>query len=250
MAERRGIQSIEIGTRIMDVLRLADGPQPLKILAAGAGLPPSNCHRYLVSFMRCGYVVQDRHTGCYDLGPKVLLTGLAALSRIDAVGIAGELLEEAVNETGYSGQLAIWTDAGPTTIRWIPGRRGVRTSISVGSVLPILSTATGQIFLSYLPRRQTADLVEREKPGAGEEINAIITLVRGDAMVEEIGQGAQIPGLSVVAMPLLDVHGEVTTALTLVGNASGIDPEAVKILREKCRQGSHRLGHMTALAPD
>src|SRR5882757_11197006 len=77
---RRGIQSVEIGMRVIEALRAAGGPLVLKDVARAADLPTSNCHRYLVSFVRTGFVIQDAHSGRYDLGSRVVQAGLAALA--------------------------------------------------------------------------------------------------------------------------------------------------------------------------
>jgi hypothetical protein len=91
-ANRRGIQSVEIGLRVIDALRKSTGPLTLKELAADSRLPASNCHRYLVSFVRVGYVTQDPLSGRYDLGPELLQAGLAALGRLDPIAVGNDCL--------------------------------------------------------------------------------------------------------------------------------------------------------------
>ena len=162
---RRGIQSIEIGLRVLAVLRDAGRPCSLKNIARGAGLPASNCHRYLVSFMRAGFVAQDARTGRYDLGAELVRAGLAALGRVDAMDVAMDAMERIVDETGHSGHVVLWADAGPTIVRWFHGRHAVRTSLAAGSTLPLLTSATGRIFLAFLPPRQTAALAAIEEIG-------------------------------------------------------------------------------------
>ena len=53
---RRGIQSIDTGIRLLEVLQNADGPMPLKDLSARSDMDPSSAHRYLASFVRSGLV--------------------------------------------------------------------------------------------------------------------------------------------------------------------------------------------------
>lgn len=242
-ADRRGIQSVEIGLRLIDVLRDAPGPLSLKALAAGADLPISNCHRYCVSFVRAGYMQQDARTGHYDLGPRLLQAGLVALGRGDAVGVATEALEALVDETGSTGQLAVWGDRGPTIVRWIPGRAAVRTSMAAGATLPLLTSATGRVFLAFLPRRQTAALVAHElmagAAGASDpDALAAQALARGIGHVS----GDHIPGLSALAAPVLDAFGEAAAVITLVGTSDGIAPGAADRLRASAAAASARLG--------
>ena len=76
---RRGIQSIEVGFRILDVIRKTGRPMPLKEIADACALTVPNVHYYLVSFQKVGVVQQHADTGHYGLGPYALRLGLAAL---------------------------------------------------------------------------------------------------------------------------------------------------------------------------
>src|SRR3954464_16103161 len=79
--QRRGIQSIDTGIRLLEVLEKADGPLALKERSARAEMDPSGAHRYLASFVRCGLVRQEADAR-YDFGPLALHMGLAAIRRL------------------------------------------------------------------------------------------------------------------------------------------------------------------------
>ena len=72
---QRGIQSIEVGFRLIRVLETATGKLPLKTLADLAEMPASNAHLYMVSFCRVGLAVQDPITLRYGLGPYAVQVG-------------------------------------------------------------------------------------------------------------------------------------------------------------------------------
>jgi DNA-binding IclR family transcriptional regulator len=239
-AGRRGIQSIEIGARVIDALRQAAGPLSLKELAQAARIPASNCHRYLVSFVRAGFVSQDPATSRYDLGSGLLQAGLAALSRLDAVDIGTNALTRLVDFTGYTGLLAIWADLGPIIVRWMPGRLAIRTTLSTGSMLPMLHSATGRIFLTYLPKRQTERLAAKEMLTRKADARAIAANVRSHGVAQVSGD--HIPGLDAIAAPILDVHGEAAAAITLVALSDGFAPDTVTALRTVTREASNMLG--------
>jgi DNA-binding IclR family transcriptional regulator len=237
---RRGIQSIEIGVRVIDALREAGGPLSLKELAKAAKIPASNCHRYLVSFVRVGFVSQDPATSRYDLGAGLLQAGLAALSRLDAIDIGTKALTRLVDLTGHTGLLAIWADLGPVIVRWMPGRLAIRTTVSTGSRMPLLHSATGRIFLAYLPKRQTERLAAREMLTRKADVKAIVASVRSHGLARVMGD--HIPGLNAVAAPILDVHGEAVAAVTLVGLAGGFAPETIAALLSVTQEASRDFG--------
>ena len=239
-SDRRGIQSIEIGTRVIEALRAAATPLHLKELAHAAGLPPSNCHRYVVSFVRTGFLVQDASSGRYDLGPRLLQAGLAALARVDAIAVGTAALERLVEATGHTGLLSVWADFGPTIVRWMPGAAAVRTSLSTGSTLPLLTSATGRVFLAFLPARQTSQLLAQEALSDNIEPSPLVATVRAAGVARVSGD--HIPGLSAAAAPVLDAHGEVMAVLTLVAARHGIQAPAVERLRQQATDASARLG--------
>ena len=70
--ERAGIQSVEVGFALLDVLARAAGPLMLRDLAAAADMSAAKAHRYLVSFQRLGLVMQDAGTTRYDHGPTIV----------------------------------------------------------------------------------------------------------------------------------------------------------------------------------
>ncbi|MBV9361773.1 MAG: helix-turn-helix domain-containing protein, partial [Betaproteobacteria bacterium] len=111
--KRRGVQSIDTGIRLLEVMEKASGPLPLKELAAGAELDPSGAHRYLASFVRCGLVRQDSDSR-YDFGPLALHIGLAAVRRLDPVQVTESALPALVKETGFTALLCVWSNRGPT----------------------------------------------------------------------------------------------------------------------------------------
>ena len=83
-SDRQGIQSIEVGFRLLNVLAATNRPMMLRDIAKGAGMPAAKAHRYMVSFLRIGIVEQDSSSGRYDLGAYALELGLScALCRSD-----------------------------------------------------------------------------------------------------------------------------------------------------------------------
>lgn len=251
---RRGIQSIEIGVGLLEALTRSSEAMTLTRLSQEVGLPPSNAHRYLKSFVRMGLVRQDPASGRYDLGAFALQLGLAALARLDILESAAQRMKELTREVHVTGLLSIWGELGPTIVRWQRSSRPFVTALNVGSVLPVLGSATGHVFLAWLPREVTAPLVDAELRRAGRtggpvpaspaDVTDLVERTRsqGYATID----GRLIPGLRAISAPVLDMQGEASAAITL------IDPEptlvkarsaAAKRLLEVCGDLSRENGH-------
>jgi DNA-binding IclR family transcriptional regulator len=67
-SDRQGIQSIEVGFRLLSVLAATNRPMMLRDIAKGASMPAAKAHRYMVSFLRIGIV----EAGCGQRGATTL----------------------------------------------------------------------------------------------------------------------------------------------------------------------------------
>jgi DNA-binding IclR family transcriptional regulator len=252
---QQGIQSIEVGVRILQVLARSSRPQMLRDLAAAAEMPAAKAHRYLVSFARMGLVEQHVDSGLYDLGPFALDLGLGALARLEPVTASGPALAELREETGQTVALAVWANHGATIVRWLGADTPVSASLRVGAVLPLTRSATGAAFLAFLPQETTAPFVKKEllehqrqglTPVTREEVDQLITQTRrrGFARTNEF-----IPGISGIGAPVFDYSGTMTLALVALGYTKPFDAQIEKISNAVLRKAetlSQRLGARAA----
>lgn len=247
-AGSRGIQSVEIGNRVLMVLMRAGGPLPLKAIAQAAGISASNAHRYLASYVRDGLVVQDGDGGRYDLGPIALQLGLAAMGRLDPVARAAAELPALAEASGFTAHLAVWSLHGAVVVRLHRSRVPFVGALSLGSVMPLLRSATGRTFLAWLPESVTAPVLATETRAAGRDLPPVDV----DALVAEIRarrvatvDGSVVPGLAAASSPVLDWQNEAQCVLTLIGTDRALaDPDhpAALLLAERCRIISEELG--------
>ena len=242
---RRGIQSIEIGMRILDALARSEGPAPLSAIAQAAGMAAPQVHRYLQSLIASGMARQEPGSSRYDLGPAALRIGLAALARTDVFKVVDRVIDEFVDRSGQAVQIAALGPTGPTVVRIYNGRPPLLTTLHVGAVLPLLTSATGRVFLAFVPASETSVLVESEQrtyPALSVTIPELRDSIR--ARGHSVETGTVIPGLNATAFPIFDLQGRallVATALVTEATAPS-RADAVKELGELCRQISSDLG--------
>lgn len=214
----RGVQSVEVAVRILSVLAEARGPATLSEIAARVGMPAAKVHRYMASFVESG-MVDHRRSGRYDLGPLAAQVGMAAVARVDLVNRAADRLPALVDETGCTGMLSVWGTAGPTVVRWERARVPLVTALGVGSVLPVMGSATGRAFLAWLPERVVLAALEREGASADP---AAVAAKREEVRARGLAVADQdfIPGLRALAAPVLDLQGQAEAVVTLVSTDS------------------------------
>lgn len=223
-----GIQALDAALSVLRVLRSFDGPATLSDIAREAGMPPSKVHRYLASFIHAGLAVQKERSGRYDLGREAAELGVAAISRNNFVVRASDELEELAATTGQAALLAVWSHNGPTVVRLERGPHLTTTSIGLGSTFPLLDSATGRVFLSYLSHQQLAARLHHELQRAATagvswpdlnpdkpSVEALTSKIRRERVA--FVDGRYIPGLIAISSAITNWQGEIEVAVTLFG---------------------------------
>jgi DNA-binding IclR family transcriptional regulator len=229
--ERRGIKAIEVAGRILDHLAQAQTPVALRELAAAGRMSPGKVHRYLASFVMTGLARQDPDTRRYALGPLAMRLGLAALNSYqplrDAIALQRELRDR-LDETLV---LSVWGAQGPTIVHIEESSQPIIMTMRIGAVLPILATATGLAFASFLPRHFTQRLIRTELDVQGNlnlfardlaAIEALMMQVRAQGYA--FNEGHLMPGVSAAAFPLFDRTAALVAVLAVMGRQERINP--------------------------
>src|SRR5690606_21572918 len=131
--------------------------------------------------------------------------------------------------------LSVWGNRGPTIVLTANGPQEAPVSVRTGYVLPVLRTATGRVFLSYLPRSATSALVEQERNelhGEGTLVGASEVCGSADKLIEDCRRAGfavrQCPdiGFADIAAPVFDHHGLLAGVATVIGPGNQLEPDA------------------------
>lgn len=254
---QRAIQSVEVGGRLLLALAAHPAPMTLKDLAAGAGLPPSRAHPYLVSYGRLGLVQQDAASGRYALGPAALQLGLTALQQYEPARAAEPVAEALAAETGQAVAVALWGNFGPTVVRMIDARQPLHVAMRAGTVMSLFGTATGRAFAAVLRPEQVVDALlgralgddARRAPADLGGIEAQTAAARAEYAAHGCTRaaGRPMPGVNAFSAPAFDHDGEPVIVLTLLGHQDHVpgawsSPMAAAV-RRAAGAISARLGH-------
>jgi DNA-binding IclR family transcriptional regulator len=260
--ESRGIQSVDVGGRLLVALVEASGSMMLRDLAEKANLAAGQAHVYLTSFKKLGLVEQDRGSGHYRLGPFATRLAMARL-RSDAIlqraiDIAGGLSLD----LGVTVTLTVWGSGAPTVLLVRDGPEELTVNLRPGRVYNIISTATGRLFAAF---RTNDDVQTRIRYEIESGIRTIdqekallseLQLAIAEARVNgfAVAKGAPVPGINALAAPVLDAAGEIQLALTVIGRATTLDvsPEGrpIRLLKDAAlsvSEAPHQLRRRSAV---
>lgn len=252
---QKGINSVEVAMRLLNAFAAPEEEMSLKALASGAGMHPSKAHRYLVSLIRADYVEQSRSTGRYTLGAGAMSLGLAAMRKLNVARFGDDIITALRDETLQTITMVMLANAGPTIVRVSEANTPIIVSVRVGSVLPVLTSTNGQIFLAYATRQRIAPLIRTEL-GAARRIKSY----QGPRTMQDVERLASqvqrrrmarttqpiVPGVVAMSAPVFDHRDELACSLTLVASARNLDlswdGKPAKALRLAAERFSARLG--------
>lgn len=253
-----GVQSVEVGMRLLKTLSGVGGRATLTQLAEAMQMHPAKTHRYLASLVESGFVERSAH-GLYDLGPYVLEFATSYLSRLDPITVANPAIEKLWSEANEGIILCVWGSAGTTVIRWMQSRRPISVSIRPGTQFSTTMSAAGRVFLANLSRELTDPIVEQEleqhrrennplAPKNREQLNRIIDETREHGLSRVCGHSVEY--VSALGAPVFDYRGEAALSLVLFGFKSTFDIDYqgrnAQLLREAAEDISKRLGYVPA----
>ena len=258
-SDPRGIQSIEVGGRLLLALAHHGQPLALKDLAAAAGMSAGKAHPYLVSFIRLGLVERETEGGRYGLGPLALQMGLIGLQQYDPVRLTTERIDELARATGHTVAIAVWGHRGPTLVRIAEAPTPVHVSMRHGTVMSISDTASGRLFAAFGPHAAVQEALDDEarlapaRPararatgrfGLGTAFDRELDRIRADGIA--CIDGVALPGLSAVSVPVFDARGQLVLSLTAIGPSAtfdaAVDGAVAAQLKPAATQLSLRLG--------
>ena len=246
----RGIQSVEVGGRLLLALAHVGRPLSLKDLANEADMAPGKAHPYLVSFGKLGLIEQDA-AGRYGLGPLALQLGLISLQQYDPVRLATPLLADLAQATGHTAAIALWGNRGPTIVRIEEAPSAVHVHMRPGTVASLRHTATGKAFAAFQNRERVLQALTAEGNAAegGQGVlqpafEAELAQVRAQGV--SLAVDSTLAGVSAMAAPVFDVNGRVAMSLTVIGPTVVFDPRPegplATTLRSFAQMLSRRLG--------
>jgi DNA-binding IclR family transcriptional regulator len=254
---QRGIQSVEVGARLLRVLADARVPLAPSDLAAGGEIASSQAHAYLVSLTRLGLIKRDALSGRYEAGPLALRLGLLHLAQQPALREAAPRAAVLAQAHNCSVALCIAGPQGPTIVRYEHASLPLHVNLHVGTVMSLPGTSTGRVFCAYLDEatlgatwanqtaqpvwRGTADTSSAHReasPQRDATFAATLEAIRTRGF--ELGIDAPSPGVSSICVPVLDPQRALRVTLTAIGASGALDVRPtgalVGALREAARE--------------
>lgn len=244
---RQRVQAAETGMLVLKGLGQLGGRASLTALAAHVAESPAKVHRYLVSLLQAGFALQDEGSGHYQLGPEAIQLGLAAMRQSDPIRLAEPALRRLRQDLAVTCFIAVMGNKGPTIVRFEEPGLPVTVNVRVGSVLSLLWSATGRLFLGLGGDASLLALAQQELAQTPADARALLDGPDPIGSLQRAVQAQQLAcvrdtylrGISAVAAPLYDHSGVLVAALTALGASGGFDAAEAGPIANALRREAH-----------
>lgn len=211
------IKSVEKALRILSIVaaRGQAGPSEASALM---GIHKSTAVRLMQTLESLGFLVQDKGSGVYRLGPAVVELARGFLvSREDLITAASYEAHSLREVTGETVSVYVRQGDRRVCVYRLESPHALRRSVSVGEAFPLHMGASGKVLLAYLSEAEIEEILTRApiEPEARQRLQEELRRVRENGFA--ISWEEREAGIAAVAAPIMDGKGIPLAALSVSG---------------------------------
>jgi DNA-binding IclR family transcriptional regulator len=243
MAPSPRIQLLE---RAMAVLGLFSAQRPslsLTEIAEELEMYPSSTHRLLGTLEGGGFLMRQRESGRYQLGPRLLELAGQAMSDLDVRRLAEPHLRSLLHEFRESVSLGYYDGGDVVYLEALPGLHSINITTRIGARHPAACVASGRAMLAFLPdeaeRLTAADLARCAEAGARHPFS-LETLRRDLTAIRRRGYALDdatfLEGTRAAASPVLGHDDRPIAAVTIVAPSARLPQRRLAQVGRRVRE--------------
>lgn len=232
------LQSVDNALRILELFEGSVRELSLTEIARHLALGKSTAHRLLATLEAREFVEQNPETGRYRLGVRLIHIGANKLSSINVIDECHPILEELSTITGESTHLSFYSNGRTTFVDKVKGANPAVMASMVGYTTPAYSSASGKIFLAFMPREELDTLlrhIEFQSRTPYTITNRVVLLdilekVRYNGFGEDQQEGDE--GLVCFAAPVWGYENKLLASMSVSGAATRMNNRRDTLVRE------------------
>jgi IclR family KDG regulon transcriptional repressor len=220
-ARTSGSQSLERGLDILEMIEAESGDIGVRELARRVGLSPTIVQRLVSSLAVRGYIEKNPETARYRLGHRSMILGASGERGVDYAATARRELDRLAHDHQLNGFVSVLRGGRAIYLLAVQADGPVAIRVSLGSEMPLHSTAAGKVLLASLDDGEARKLLGHRKLAAitPQTTTDPATLVASLAKVRRQGYATvveeNIPGVLSVGAPITDRGGNTVAALSV-----------------------------------
>jgi IclR family KDG regulon transcriptional repressor len=230
--ETYNVRAVE---RAMEILSTFDGEHEdrgVSEIAQATGLHKATTHRIMMTLLNGGFLERTMDGERFRLGLRAVELGLGALRRLDVRRAAFPYMEQLVERFQETCDLSIFDRGWMLYVEVVHSEHSLTIAARIGRHLPAYCTASGRVFLAFLPPEVVAPILDAPLTPCTEQ-----TITSPDQLREELAATRQRgyalddeefeAGIRAVSAPVRDIDGNVIAALSIPGPTNRMTPERI-----------------------
>lgn len=157
--DRQFVVALSRGLEVLRCFRANDSMLGNQEIAARTGLPKPTVSRLTHTLTRLGYLTYVERYSKYQLGAAALSLGYTALASMDIRHVARPLMQELAEYSDVAVSLGSHDRTSMIYIESCRGKGALTIRLSVGSRIPVATTAMGRAYLAALPESGRAAIL-------------------------------------------------------------------------------------------
>lgn len=248
------IQVLDRAAAILDVLaRTPDARLP--DIAASCALHRATAFRILSSLESHG-LARRTAGGGWALGPRVVQLGALAYQEVYPGAQLRPLLAQLADATRLTAQVWVRTGTSALCLDQCDSPTELRVTSRVGRSLPLHTSSPGKVLLAWAPDAVRDEVLAGPlatlagKPVSRDELLGELQAIRTIGHKFAVAEVSSV--MASLAVPVPGRHGEITTALNLLGTTADLVPARVTalvpVLLDAATRFAAELGHVSSPA--
>jgi IclR family KDG regulon transcriptional repressor len=231
-SETYHVRAVERAMQILSAFDDEHIDRGVSEIAQITGLHKATTHRIMITLLSGGFLERTTDGDRFRLGLRVVELGLGALRGLDFRRAAFPYMEQLVERFQETCDLGIFDRGRVLYVEVVHSEHSLTIAAQVGRRLPAYCTASGRVFLAFLPPEIVEPILNA--PMTAYTAKTITSL---DRLREELETTRQRGyafddeefelGIRAVSAPVRDIDGNVIAALSIPGLTSRMTPERV-----------------------
>ena len=245
------VRAVERALQIMECFDDQHPERGISEIAQVVGLHKATAYRIVTTLVNYGYLEWVAEGQKYRLGLELTNLGFKVIRRMDLRQEALPYMKDLVKEWDETCDLSMFDQGQAFYIEVLRGNHALTISAAVGQRLPAHCTASGKLFLSYLPEADLDAILNQPMESYTEN-----TITSPDELRKQVeiiqNQGYSVDyeeyeaGVCAIAAPICNRKGNVIAAIGSPSPTSRMTPERIAEMavtfKDAARAISRRLG--------
>jgi len=245
------VRAVERALQIMECFDNEHPERGISEIAQAVDLHKATAHRIVTTLVNYGYLERADDGQRYRLGLELTNLGFKVIHRMDLRREALPYMKQLIQAWDETCDLCVFDRGTVLYIEVLRGTRALTVAAAVGQRLPAHATASGKLFLAYLPPAELDTILSqplatytKNTKTAPDELRKELEMIRQQGYAIDI-EGFEM-GVCAVSAPIFNRQGNVIAAIGGPSPVSRMTPERIQEIAvaftEAAKAISHRMG--------